>query len=243
MSHFAWVNLIPGINQLPVHTVHATIVMIVLFLWALRARSQMQSAKDPVVPDATLTARNSLEIFVEWFIGLIEGILGKGGRKYLHIYATFFIFIFCANLLGLLPGFAPPTDDFNITFGLGFCSFLLYMGIGLKEKGFAYLKHFMGPIWWLAPLMLPLEIADNLIRPVSLGLRLFGNMTGDHLVLGIFTDLTKLFIPVLFYVLGTFVSLVQAFVFTLLSIVYLSLAIADHDHHEEGHGEAAHAHH
>jgi F-type H+-transporting ATPase subunit a len=87
--------------------------------------------------------------------------------------------------------------------------------------------------------MLPLEIADNLIRPVSLGLRLFGNMTGDHLVLEIFTDLTKLVIPVMFYVLGAFVSLVQAFVFTILSIVYLSLAIADHGHHHE----EAHAHH
>jgi F-type H+-transporting ATPase subunit a len=236
---FTWVTIIPGLKELPVHTAHATLVIVGLFLWALAARRQMRAAKDPVIPDATFTARNSMEIFVEWFIGFIEGVLGRGGRKYLHVYATFFIFILTANLLGLFPGFAPPTSDFNVTFALGVCSLLFYFTFGLMKGGLGYLKHFMGPIWWLAILMLPLEIADNLIRPVSLGLRLFGNMTGDHLVLEIFTDLTKLVIPVIFYVLGAFVSLVQAFVFTILSVVYLSLAIADHGHHHE----EAHAHH
>jgi len=235
---FTWVTLVPGLNQLPVHTAHATLVIVALLALAFVARRQLQAAADPVIPDATLTVRNFFDVFVEWFIGFIEGVAGRGSRMYLPIYATFFIFILTANMIGLLPGFAPPTSDFNVTFALGVCSFLAYNYYGLKQKGVGYLKHFLGPIWWLAILMLPLEIADNLIRPVSLGLRLFGNMTGDHLVLEIFTDLTKVFIPVLFYVLGAFVSLVQAFVFTMLSCVYLSLAIADHDHHDE-----AHAHH
>jgi F-type H+-transporting ATPase subunit a len=100
-----------------------------------------------------------------------------------------------------------------------------------------YLKHFVGPIWWLAFLMLPLELIDNLVRPVSLSLRLFGNMTGDHLVLEIFTGLTKLVIPVIFYALGAFVSLIQAFVFTILSVIYLSLALQEHEEH---HHESAH---
>jgi len=94
--------------------------------------------------------------------------------------------------------------------------------------------------------MLPLELIDNFVRPASLALRLFGNMTGDHVVIGIFTDLTKVVIPVIFLCLGSFVSLVQAFVFSILSMVYLSLALADHDHdhdHEHGHGHAeGHAH-
>lgn len=240
MEHsFTWVTLVPGLNQLPVHTAHATLVILALLALAFVARSQLRAAADPVIPDATLTVRNFFDVFVEWFIGFIEGVTGRGGRTYLPVYATFFLFILTANMIGLLPGFAPPTSDFNVTFALGVCSFLAYNYYGLQQKGVAYLKHFLGPIWWLAILMLPLEIADNLIRPVSLGLRLFGNMTGDHLVLEIFTDLTKVFIPVLFYVLGAFVSLVQAFVFTMLSCVYLSLAIADHDHH----GEEAHAHH
>lgn len=241
MEHhgFFWKDLIPFLKDQPMHTVHATLVILLLFLWGFLARRQLQGAKDVAVPDATLTARNAMEIFVEWFVSFIEGILGKGGRRYLHVYATFFVFILAANLLGLVPGFSPPTSDFNVTFALGVCSLLFYFTYGLRKHGVNYLKHFLGPIWWLAILMLPLEIADNLIRPVSLGLRLFGNMFGDHLVLEIFTDLTKVIIPVIFYLLGAFVSLVQAFVFTILSVVYLSLAIADHGH---GHDDA-HAHH
>lgn len=239
MEHaFTWVSIVPGLNLLPVHTAHASLVIVGLLTWAWVARRQIAAATDPVVPDATLTARNTLEVLVEWFVGFIEDLLGRGGRKYLHVYATFFLFILASNLIGLLPGFAPPTSDFNVTLALGVTSFLVYNYYGLKQKGVAYLKHFLGPIWWLAILMLPLELIDNLVRPVSLALRLFGNMTGDHLVLEIFTGLTKVVIPVLFYMLGAFVSLIQAFVFTILSIIYLSLALAEHEHHEE-----AHAHH
>jgi F-type H+-transporting ATPase subunit a len=118
-----------------------------------------------------------------------------------------------------------------VTLALGVLSFVAYNYYGFRENGVQYLKHFVGPIWWLGVLMVPLELIDNLVRPFSLGLRLFGNMTGDHVVLEIFTDLTKVVIPVVFYVLGAFVSLVQAFVFTLLSLVYVSLAVAHGDHH------------
>ena len=234
MEHaFTWVEIIPGLKLLPAHTATATLVIAGLLAWAWAARRQLQAAADPVVPDGTLTIRNTLEIFVEWFVGFIEGLLGHKGRRYMHVYATFFLFILTANLVGLLPGFVPPTSNFNITFALGVTSFLLYNYYGFRAKGAAYLKHFLGPIWWLVFLMLPLELIDNLVRPVSLGLRLFGNMTGDHLVLEIFTGLTKIGVPVLFYALGAFVSLIQAFVFTILSIIYLSLALEEHDHGEE----------
>ena len=239
MEHsFTWVSVIPGLSLLPGHTATATLVIAALFVWALVALRQLRAASDPVVPDATLTARNSLEIFVEWFVNFIEGLLGRQGRSFVHVYGTFFLFILAANLIGLLPGFAPPTSNFNVTFALGVTSFLVYNYYGFRAKGVGYLKHFLGPIWWLAFLMLPLELIDNLVRPVSLALRLFGNMTGDHLVLEIFTGLTKVVVPVVFYALGAFVSLIQAFVFTILSIIYLSLALAEHEHHEE-----AHAHH
>ena len=236
MEHgFNWVSVIPGLSLLPVHTATATLVIAALLTWAFVARRQLAAATDPVVPDATLTARNSLEIFVEWFVGFIEGLLGHKGRQYVHVYATFFLFILAANLVGLLPGFTPPTSDFNVTFALGVTSFLVYNYYGLRAKGLGYLKHFAGPIWWLAFLMLPLELIDNFVRPVSLALRLFGNMTGDHLVLEIFTDLTKLVIPVVFYALGAFVSLIQAFVFTILSIIYVALALEEHEAHEAHH--------
>lgn len=162
-------------------------------------------------------------------------MVGPKARRYLSAYGTFFLFILLANLSGLIPGFSPPTGNFNITLALGVTSFLLYNYYGFEQRGIGYLKHFLGPIWWLVFLMLPLEIIDNLVRPFSLALRLFGNMTGDHLVVGIFTDLTKLVIPVLFLMLGSFVSLIQAFVFTILSLVYLSLALEEHDAHDEHH--------
>jgi F-type H+-transporting ATPase subunit a len=236
---FTWVSVIPGLSALPDHTATATLVILAVLVWALVALRQMQAAADPVVPDGTLTVRNSMEIFVEWFVGFIEGLLGPKGRRFLHIYATFFLFILVANLVGLLPGFVPPTSNFNITFALGVSSFVIYNYLGFREHGLGYLKHFVGPIWWLAFLMLPLELIDNFVRPVSLALRLFGNMTGDHLVLEIFTDLTKIGVPVIFYALGAFVSLIQAFVFTILSIIYLSLAIAHHGDHD-AHAEAQH---
>lgn len=233
MEHpFTWVSIIPGLNLLQTHTATATLVIAALVAWGFVALRQIQAASDPVIPDATLTARNSLEIFVEWFVGFIEGLIGRKGRNFVHVYATFFLFILAANLVGLLPGFAPPTSDFNVTFALGVTSFLVYNYYGFQAKGVGYLKHFVGPIWWLAFLMLPLELIDNLVRPVSLALRLFGNMTGDHLVLEIFTGLTKIGVPVIFYMLGAFVSLIQAFVFTILSIIYLSLALEEHEHHD-----------
>lgn len=244
MEHgFMWVSVIPGLKELRPHTATAMLVIAALLVWALVGLRQLRAAADPVVPDGTLTARNALEMFVEWFVGFIEGILGHKGRHYVHVYGTFFLFILMANLVGLLPGFSPPTSDFNVTFALGVMSFLVYNYYGLRAKGLGYLKHFLGPIWWLAFLMLPLELIDNFVRPVSLALRLFGNMTGDHMVLGIFTELTKVGIPVIFYALGAFVSLIQAFVFTILSIIYLSLAIAEHDDHgEHEHGEHAAQH-
>jgi len=234
-----WISLIPGISTLPAHSVHATLVMLILVAFSLVARRQLSAARaigSELVPDEGLSARNIAELFVGGMHSLAEGVLGTGGRRYVPLFGTFFIFILFGNLLGLVPGFVPPTSDFNITFGLGVASFLAYNAIGIHAQGLVeYLKHFAGPIWWLAVLMVPLELIDNLVRPVSLALRLFGNMTGDHLVLEIFTDLTKLVIPVAFYMLGAFVSIIQAFVFTLLTVIYVSLAIGHH-------GEEAHHH-
>ena len=229
MEHaFTWTSLIPGVAD---HTATATLVAVLLIALAWVGRRQLAAAADPVVPDGTLTVRNSLEIFVELITGIVEGVLGHHGREYVHLFGTFFLFILAANLFGLLPGFAPPTGNFNVTFALGVCSFVMFNYYGIAKNGlFGYIKHHVGPIWWLGFLMLPLELIDMCVRPFSLALRLFGNMTGDHLVLEIFTDLTKLVIPVVFYMLGAFVSLVQAFVFTLLSVIYVSLALGHEGH-------------
>ena len=238
MEHhpFAWVSLIPGLSSLYEHGhEHAATSLLVvagLILFAYLANRQLAAASDAAIPDDSLTLRNIAELLVEGVSGMAEGVLGHNGRHYVHLYGSFFLFILCANLVGLLPGFSPPTSNFNVTFALGVMSFIAYNYYGFHEQGVGYLKHFVGPIWWLGILMVPLELIDNFVRPFSLALRLFGNMTGDHVVLEIFTDLTKVIIPVVFYMLGAFVSLVQAFVFTLLSMVYVSLAVAGHgDHH------------
>jgi F-type H+-transporting ATPase subunit a len=251
MEHqpITWHSLIPGINTMPAHSFHALLVMAIIVAWAWRANQQLAAARangTHLIPDERLTARNMAEIFVAGIQSLVDGVLAERGRPYVPLFGTFFVFILTANLLGLLPGFAPPTGNFNITFGLGVASFLAFNFIGIRTQGIVnYAKHFVGPVWWLGVLMIPLEIIDNLVRPVSLGFRLFGNMTGDHLVLEIFTDLTKVIVPVIFYFLGAFVSFIQAFVFTLLSTVYVSLSMG-HGHEEHGghdeHGGHAHAH-
>ena len=233
MEHhpFTWVSAIPGLNILPGHIATSLLITGLLIFLAYLAKRQMEAAPDPNIPDDSLSLRNMAELLVEGVSGMAEGILGHRARRYVPLYGCFFLFILAANLSGLVPGFLPPTSNFNVTLALGILSFTAYNFFAFREQGLAYLKHFVGPIWWLGFLMVPLELIDNFVRPFSLGLRLFGNMTGDHVVLEIFTDLTKVGVPVVFYGLGAFVSLVQAFVFTLLSMVYVSLAVAHDEHH------------
>ena len=120
----------------------------------------------------------------------------------------------------------------NTTLGLGVFVFIYFNYVGFKENGFAYIKHFAGPVWWLAPLIFPIEIVSTLFRPISLALRLRGNIMGDHVVVGIFNSITPYLIPTIFYGMGLFVCFLQAFVFCLLTMVYISLAQG----HEEEHG-------
>jgi F-type H+-transporting ATPase subunit a len=230
MEHgFTWVQHIPGLKLLEPHTATATLVMVGLLLFAVRARQQLAAVGDPAIPDSGFSARNLAEVVTEFICNLSESVIGHDGPKYAPLFASLFVFILGSNLVGLIPGFTPPTDNFNVTLALGIVSFVAYNYYGVQAHGLAYLKQFMGPLLLLAPLMIVVELFSHLFRPASLAIRLYGNMFADHLLLGIFTDLTKLLIPVIFYLLGTFVSLVQALVFTLLTMVYVGLAIS-HDH-------------
>ena len=234
---FTWMQIIPGVNHLPDHVATAGLVTAILVGTALVARRQIARAgADATIPDGTLTARNAMEMYVEWFSGFATGILGPNAKQYVPLYGAMFLFILVNNAIGLIPGFSPPTSNVNTTLGLGLLSFVMYNYFGFKTHGIGYLKHFIGPIWWLFFLMLPLEIIDNILRPFTLNLRLLMNMFADHLVLDIFTDLTKLIVPIAFYLLGSIVVLIQAFVFTVLSMVYVSLATAGHDAHDEANG-------
>lgn len=230
MEHgFTWIGAIPGLNALPAHTATAILVALLLVLLAVLARRGMDRAGQAIVPDGRLSPREIFEIVTGWLGEQAEQLIGHHGRKYVPLFATFFLFILFSNLIGLVPGFTPPTDNFNTTFGLALVSFALYNFVGLREQGLGYLRHFLGPVIFLAPLMVVIEIFSHAFRPISLGVRLFGNMFADHVVLGIFTELTKIGIPVAFYALGTLVCVIQAFVFTILTIVYVALAVG-HDH-------------
>jgi len=230
MEHgFSWVKQVPGLMLLEPHTSTALLVMVLLVLFAVRARQQLASTTDVTVPAEGFSARNVAEVLVEFITNLSESVIGHDGPRFVPLFASFFVFILGCNLIGLIPGFSPPTDNFNVTLALGVVSFVAYNYYGVQTHGVAYLKQFVGPLLALAPLMIIVELFSHFFRPASLAMRLYGNMFADHLLLGIFTDLTKLLIPVIFYLLGTFVSFLQALVFTLLSMVYVALAIS-HDH-------------
>jgi F-type H+-transporting ATPase subunit a len=177
-----------------------------------------------------MSFRNFFEIVAESLYKLTEQVIGHHDAPiYFPIIGSLFVFIFGANILGLIPGFLPPTENLNTTMALGIFVFVYYNIAGFKAHGASYLKHFLGPVIYLAPLMLIIEIASHVFRPVSLAFRLRGNIMGDHAVLGVFSSLVPYALPIIFYGLGVFVAFIQAFVFCLMTMVYISLSTA-HDH-------------
>ena len=174
MEHgFSWVQQIPGLNLLEPHTATALLVMVGLLLLALRARQQLAGAGNQVVPDEGFSARNIGEVVTEFITNLSESVIGHDGPKYVPLFASLFVFILGSNLMGLIPGFTPPTDNFNVTLALGVVAFVAYNYYGLQAHGIAYLKQFMGPLLLLAPLMIVVELFSHLFRPASLAIRLF----------------------------------------------------------------------
>jgi F-type H+-transporting ATPase subunit a len=150
------------------------------------------------------------------------------------VIATFGMLILVSNLMGLIPGLMAPTASTSVTFALGVSSFVYYNAIGIRENGLGgHLRHFAGPIPWLAVLMFPIELVSNFVRPLSLGIRLFGNLFGDEQILGTIFGLVRWVLPALIMPLSVFVAFMQTFIFVLLSIIYISEVS---HHHEEHHG-------
>ena len=172
-------------------------------------------------------AQNVFEVVLAGIDGMVTDAMGERGRPYFPFIATLGIFIFVSNLLGLIPGFMPPTANLNTTGACAILVFFMTHIIGFKVHGVGYIKHFLGPVWWLSPLMLPIEIIGHISRPISLTLRLFGNLTGHEVVVLIMMFLAPLIAPVILSLLGLLVAFIQAFVFTLLSIIYLSGALEE----------------
>lgn len=177
---------------------------------------------------------SKLQNFFEIVIGGIEDFMveniGEEGRWFFPLAGTIFIYIFVSNLVGIVPGMFPPTANINTTLSCAVVVFVFTHFIGIKYHGAKYIKHFLGPVWWLAPLIFIIELIGHLARVLSLTFRLFGNMMGHEIVLSILFGLAGLFLaPLPIMGLGIFVAFVQAFVFFLLSIIYFSGAM-EHAH-------------
>jgi F-type H+-transporting ATPase subunit a len=196
---------------------------------AIAGRVALGSGDRAVTPAGRFSLKGIFELLTEMIVGLAEMVIGEAGKKYVPMFAAIFTYVWFNNLLGLVPGMTPATDNINTTLALGVFSFVMYNALGFREHGFGYLKQFMGPLIYIAPLMLIIELISHVIRPLTLGLRLAGNITADHAVLSIFLEMVPAGVPAIFYGMGLFVATIQAFVFTLLSMIYVSLAIS-HDH-------------
>jgi F-type H+-transporting ATPase subunit a len=195
------------------HVIHSWFVMLILIAGGIILARGVQ-----LLPRK---GQNVLEVFVDGLENFMIEITGPEGRFFFPFIATIFLYILVSNLIGLVPGFFSPTANLNTTLSMALCTFVVTHIIGIKFHGAKYIKHFLGPVWWLAPLMFPIELIGHLARIMSLSIRLFGNIFGKETVLGILFMLAGLYLaplPILF--LGILVSFIQALVFTLLSIIY-----------------------
>ena len=204
------------------HVTYTWLIMLILIVASLLA---VKSVK--MVPEG---GQNLFEVVISGIENFQVEVMGEHGRSMFPLIATLGLFIFLSNVMGLIPGFYSPTASINTTLACALIVFFTTHIIGVKYHGFKYIKHFLGPIWWMAPLMLPIEIIGHLSRVLSLTLRLFGNIMGEDLVLAILLLLAGKFLaPLPMMFLAVFTSFVQAFIFALLSMMYIAGSM------EEGH--------
>ena len=204
------------------HVIYTWVVMLILLVLGAMAAKSVK-----LVPGK---AQNFFEVLIAGMEDFMVEFTGEEGRWLFPLVGTIFIFIFLSNLSGLVPGFFPPTASINTTLAMAIIVVVFTHVIGIKYHGAGYIKHFLGPVWWMIPIILPIEIIAHLARLLSLSIRLFGNMAGHELVLGILFGLAGLFfapLPIMF--MGILVALVQAFVFFLLTIIYFNSAM-EHAH-------------
>lgn len=204
------------------HLVLVAIVLLVFFLW-LRRRLSV---------DRPSGFQHMVEALVVGLRDLMDSIIGPHGRKYLPFHVSLGTFIFLSNFMGVIPTLEAPTANINVTAGCAIVVFLYYNWIGVREQGvLRYLKHFAGPVIFMAPLMVPVEILSHLARPFSLAVRLFANIFGEDMIILMLTALLPFILPLPVMALAIFTALLQAFVFVILSIVYISGAAEQHEEH------------
>lgn len=215
-------------KPIPAHVAMAFIVAFILVGVAVVMRPRYK-----VIPGA---GQQVIELIVDFFQGLVLDVIGERGRRYVPVIGTLGLFILASNLIGLIPGFKSPTSNLNVTVACAVTIFVYYHWSGIRDQGILhYLKHFLGPIPALAPIVLPIEIISHFSRIISLSVRLFGNIFGEDLVILILFSLVPLLVPLPMQFMALFTSIVQTFVFVMLSCIYIGGAIAAEEEHTEAH--------
>jgi F-type H+-transporting ATPase subunit a len=229
--------------------VSSLLVVLLLIALAFKVKTQVQDYEKSVIPDDKLTLRTFFEIFIGYFYDMMKDMMGPTrAKKFFPVVGTGACFILFSNVLGMIPGFLPPTSSWNITAGCALVSLGAFTYYGLKEQGLKSITHLAGPYMGLA--MLPINIlifsieviSTFFIRPITLSIRLMLNIAVDHLLVSIMLGVFTLFLPIPFLILGTLVAVVQVLVFCLLTSIYIALATEGHEEHGPGHDEAAKAH-
>ncbi|NVB38012.1 F0F1 ATP synthase subunit A [Pseudenhygromyxa sp. WMMC2535] len=238
--HWEWA-LFQDTHYSLIHVAAAVITFVFLIIASLVWRASIQDKTEGVVPPRKWNLAAMLSNFVNATYNICSDVMGeKHTRTFLPFLGTLALFIFVCNIQGLIPGLLPATDTLKTNLALAVMVFLVYNFTGFFVQGRHYAAHFMGPSFsvgplpkfpWLFPLMVPIEIVSHLARPLSLSLRLMGNMVADHKVLGAIMMLVPLVVPVPFLLLGVLVSIVQTLVFTLLTAIYLSMALEHAEEH------------
>jgi F-type H+-transporting ATPase subunit a len=234
---FTWLGGLVHQLHIKDHVLTFILVSLMFLILGILYRIKTNNIEKAIVPDNKITFRNIYEFFGEFIYNLSKSTIGeKEGPQYFRFFMFYFLLIFMSNIIGLVPGFMPPTENLNTGLSLGILVFIYYNYHGIRVQGLkAHIAHLMGPIAAMAPLIFVIELISHCMRPLTLGLRIRGNMMGDHTVLAVFSELVPYIVPIPFYVLGIFVCFMQAFVFTILSMVYMNLAVETHDHEEHAH--------
>jgi F-type H+-transporting ATPase subunit a len=199
--------------------VYTWFVMALLALFAFLATRRMS-----LIPGRF---QNVMEVIIGGFHSLLTDTMGHEGRKFFPLIATLGLYILTSNLLGLIPGFESPTASLNTTVSMAIVVFVMTHVVGVKVHGVKYFKQFLGPVWWLTPLMMPIEIVSHLARPLSLSMRLFGNIMGEDLVLMVVLLLVPMLVPLPILFLMIFTSCIQTLVFMLLAMMYIAGAMEE----------------
>ncbi len=210
--------VIPGLEHYP-HVTYTWVIMLMFVGLAMVLRKNLTHSPTGL--------HNVIEGFVVGLIEFSDSVMGKEGRQFFPLIGSLAMFILVGNLIGLVPGCVSPTSNVNTNAGMAVMVFALYQYAGFKTHGTAYVKHFLGPVWWMAPMMFPIEVISHIARPVTLTLRLFGNIKGEDLVILVLGFLVPLFLPMPMIAFAVFTSVLQTVVFILLTMVYIAGALEE----------------